>query len=452
MMMDDDHHRPSSSSSSTATISPPPSSCGPINSNSGGNEVAVGCSWSSSTHIYHHDGSTPASAAAVAAASASVLRSRRRRRTFQSFDIFSTTASRSPGGGGMAAALGFPFTMAQWKELQRQAMIYKYMVASLPVPPYLLCSSDQDPAAAASHSSLGGGGCSVFNLSLKFSNSKDPEPGRCKRTDGKKWRCSRDVAPNQKYCERHMHRGRPRSRKPVELHSPFTTTNSNKKPRSALPPTPKPTSHSPISSSPRLLESTMQPPNGGLDWTVEQEWQHLLQTNIGLTSESSAVFQQDCIQEPLNLMSYADFANPDLLGFHSQPQIETPRGFIDAWSNEDLNANNSNNESSVSSHSNNLSPSSLTLSMAMTLDEEMDNQQKPHVSSWVNPVSWLDSATPGGPLAEVLNHSSVTENSAPSFPFPCNEGSTRPSSPSDASGCTSPTVAASKIMPFQWLS
>lgn len=50
-------------------------------------------------------------------------------------------------------SFGFPFTMAQWKELQRQAMIYKYMVASLPVPPYLLCSSDQDPAAAASHSS-----------------------------------------------------------------------------------------------------------------------------------------------------------------------------------------------------------------------------------------------------------------------------------------------------------
>ena len=44
----------------------------------------------------------------------------------------------------------------------------------------------------------------------------DMEPGRCKRTDGKKWRCSRDVAPNQKYCERHMNRGRPRSRKHVE--------------------------------------------------------------------------------------------------------------------------------------------------------------------------------------------------------------------------------------------
>ena len=36
----------------------------------------------------------------------------------------------------------------------------------------------------------------------------DPELGRCRRTDGKKWRCSKDVVPDQKYCERHMHRGR----------------------------------------------------------------------------------------------------------------------------------------------------------------------------------------------------------------------------------------------------
>lgn len=51
----------------------------------------------------------------------------------------------------------------------------------------------------------------------------DPEPGRCRRTDGKKWRCSRDVVAGQKYCERHMHRGRNRSRKPVET----ATTNPN---------------------------------------------------------------------------------------------------------------------------------------------------------------------------------------------------------------------------------
>ena len=49
-----------------------------------------------------------------------------------------------------------------------------------------------------------------------FGKKLDPEPGRCRRTDGKKWRCSKEAAPDSKYCERHMHRGRNRSRKPVE--------------------------------------------------------------------------------------------------------------------------------------------------------------------------------------------------------------------------------------------
>lgn len=57
------------------------------------------------------------------------------------------------------------------------------------------------------------GYCSYFGK--KF----DPEPGRCRRTDGKKWRCSKDAHPDSKYCERHMHRGRNRSRKPVETQS-----------------------------------------------------------------------------------------------------------------------------------------------------------------------------------------------------------------------------------------
>nr|CAD1831199.1 unnamed protein product [Ananas comosus var. bracteatus] len=54
------------------------------------------------------------------------------------------------------------------------------------------------------------------SLCYDYRNSMEPEPGRCRRTDGKKWRCSRDVVAGQKYCERHMHRGRNRSRKPVE--------------------------------------------------------------------------------------------------------------------------------------------------------------------------------------------------------------------------------------------
>ncbi|RWW70261.1 hypothetical protein BHE74_00022065 [Ensete ventricosum] len=68
--------------------------------------------------------------------------------------------------------------------------------------------------------------CSYYGKKL------DPEPGRCRRTDGKKWRCSKDAHPDSKYCERHMHRGRNRSRKPVEsqsisqLQSASSTTTS----------------------------------------------------------------------------------------------------------------------------------------------------------------------------------------------------------------------------------
>ena len=70
--------------------------------------------------------------------------------------------------------------------------------------------------------------CVVSGVDLRFSRSSDPEPWRCRRTDEKKWRCSRDVAPNQKYCERHAHKTRPRSRKPVELPSHNTnSTNTN---------------------------------------------------------------------------------------------------------------------------------------------------------------------------------------------------------------------------------
>ena len=62
------------------------------------------------------------------------------------------------------------------------------------------------------------------SLCFDYRSSMEPEPGRCRRTDGKKWRCSRDVVPGHKYCERHVHRGRGRSRKPVEAASAAAPT------------------------------------------------------------------------------------------------------------------------------------------------------------------------------------------------------------------------------------
>lgn len=66
---------------------------------------------------------------------------------------------------------------------------------------------------------------------MGFGRKIDPEPGRCRRTDGKKWRCSKEAYPDSKYCERHMHRGRNRSRKPVET----TSTNNTSSREISLP-------------------------------------------------------------------------------------------------------------------------------------------------------------------------------------------------------------------------
>ncbi|KAG2645233.1 hypothetical protein PVAP13_2KG422400 [Panicum virgatum] len=91
-----------------------------------------------------------------------------------------------PDGAGAA------FTAMQLQELEQQSRVYQYMAARVPVPTHL-----------------------VFPiLCLDFGKNPEPEPGRCRRTDGKKWRCWRSTIPNEKYCERHMHRGRKR---PVQL-------------------------------------------------------------------------------------------------------------------------------------------------------------------------------------------------------------------------------------------
>ncbi|XP_022724455.1 growth-regulating factor 5-like [Durio zibethinus] len=112
-----------------------------------------------------------------------------------------------------------PFTPTQWQELEHQALIFKYMVSGVPIPPELIFSvkTSLDSSLASglfSHQPIGWG-C----FQVGFGRKADPEPGRCRRTDGKKWRCSKEAYPDSKYCERHMHRGRNRSRKPVEVNS-----------------------------------------------------------------------------------------------------------------------------------------------------------------------------------------------------------------------------------------
>ncbi|CAL5383886.1 unnamed protein product [Camellia sinensis] len=148
------------------------------------------------------------------------------------------TGYGSGGGGclnlasmhGVLMGVRGPFTPSQWMELEHQALIYKYITANMPIPHNLLIPIRKalDSAGFSSFTRPSTLGWGAFHLG--FSNNTDPEPGRCRRTDGKKWRCSRDAVADQKYCERHMNRGRHRSRKPVEGQSghsvsgPTTTT------------------------------------------------------------------------------------------------------------------------------------------------------------------------------------------------------------------------------------
>ncbi|XVE88627.1 hypothetical protein DITRI_Ditri19aG0084900 [Diplodiscus trichospermus] len=131
---------------------------------------------------------------------------------------------------------GCPFTPTQWQELEHQALIFKYMVSGVPIPPELIFSVKRslDSSLASRlfpHQPSGWGGFQVG-----FGRKVDPEPGRCRRTDGKKWRCSKEAYPDSKYCERHMHRGRNRSRKPVEGNSTTATCTTTPNTTSILSP------------------------------------------------------------------------------------------------------------------------------------------------------------------------------------------------------------------------
>ncbi|XP_028763173.1 growth-regulating factor 5-like [Neltuma alba] len=121
-----------------------------------------------------------------------------------------------------------PFTASQWQELEQQALVFKYMVSGTPIPPDLIYSIKRSLDSSISsrlftHHPGVGWGC----FEMGFGRKIDPEPGRCRRTDGKKWRCSKEAYPDSKYCEKHMHRGRNRSRKPVEVPSSTSSITTN---------------------------------------------------------------------------------------------------------------------------------------------------------------------------------------------------------------------------------
>ncbi|XP_011084563.1 growth-regulating factor 7-like isoform X3 [Sesamum indicum] len=409
----------------------------------------------------------------------------------QPFDNFTPSYSsfnpfKSPDSGVMAANVGFPFTAAQWKELERQAMIYKYMISSVPVPAYLLFPFSRNFAGSSA-------ACNG-----RYSRNGDPEPGRCKRTDGKKWRCSREVAPHQKYCERHLHRGRPRSRKPVEVKN--NGENHHKKTRldqSRSLPTVQ--SSSTVSqefvaaNQPLLLfnaktDLTICTPsynetNRDLSVTVDEEmvgrdegaeppWLHPIEANMGLANEGFSVYSSN--NAPIFHQDYVEQQPWDVFTY---PNFEGQTGFVDTWSVDSMNiTDNRNLESCVSLNDGNGSPS-LNLTMAMAaadvLGEEMRSIQMGTSvidhnikdSMWLSPVSWELFAR-GGPLGEALHPGSlVIGGSNPASPYnSISTPATTVSSPSgvlqrtlfshsDGSVCNSPTLGPplTTEAAIQWL-
>ncbi|EXB52679.1 hypothetical protein L484_022456 [Morus notabilis] len=108
------------------------------------------------------------------------------------------------------------FTITQLQEFQQQTLIHRHIAAGLPVPLHLVIPIWESVAYSLGTSDFVRG---FSSQGFDYRHMMEPEPMRCRRTDGKKWRCSKKVVAGEKYCERHMHRGRQRSRKLVEASS-----------------------------------------------------------------------------------------------------------------------------------------------------------------------------------------------------------------------------------------
>ncbi|XP_050382388.1 growth-regulating factor 1-like isoform X2 [Argentina anserina] len=255
----------------------------------------------------------------------------------------------SSGGRGMR----FPFTPSQWQELEHQALIYKYMVSGIPIPPDLLFSIkrsclDSPPLSSKLFSPHIGWNCFQMGLGRKI----DPEPGRCRRTDGKKWRCSKEAFVDSKYCERHMHRGKNRSRKPVEVFKP-TSASSNFNSNSTTSPITKifnPSSNS--LSSPFRSLSSLSPNEGSYNSNSSNLDDHPFlysRPNIGLSQQerSTSLFLDSAsYNNPLhpNLeyrFGYGVKEEVDEHAFFSEPSGSV-RGFSGSSSSLDHHQNESN--------------------------------------------------------------------------------------------------------------
>ncbi|MCL7044734.1 hypothetical protein MKW94_008391 [Papaver nudicaule] len=312
-------------------------------------------------------------------------------------DSFTTTTTTTPYrfprlGGGL-------FSISQWQELELQALIFKYMLAGAAIPPELLHSIKTSFINAPScchypHQQLYQHyqPAAMMQSGYWGRGSMDPEPGRCRRTDGKKWRCSRDVVPAQKYCERHVHRGRNRSRKPVEIPTPAAGVGNGGSLRVAS---------VTIASSPATMMS------GG--------------SNFSLSGAPS-----------LELLHLNQRSSENRVGNHdnnmageAKPDGQVLRHFFDDWPRSNQKSNGVGNNSSqttsttclsISTPGNPSSDFSLKLSTG-NADErdgrEMNGGPERRQMNWGGGWGANQVSSMGGPLAEALRSSITTNSSSP---------------------------------------
>ncbi|KFK30383.1 hypothetical protein AALP_AA7G254000 [Arabis alpina] len=311
-----------------------------------------------------------------------------------------------------------PFTLTQWAELELQALIYKYITANVPVPSSLLISIKKSfyPYGSLPPSAFGWG---AFHLGFAGGNM-DPEPGRCRRTDGKKWRCSRDAVPDQKYCERHINRGRHRSRKLVEVQSSLTATAAASKAvttplQSAV------AKGNARASSKNRLDQYINPSTDSLPNNRVQNPLYPSTVNIP-PKESPIVHEKHRNNNNNNPFEFGHISSDSLLNPNSAKSYGS--SYLDFSSNhEKQHPNNSwpdelkpdwtqlsmaipitsSSPSSTHNTQEKLTLSPLRLSREVDLSiqtEETTLQPEQKVNTWI-PISWGNSL--GGPLGEVLN-------------------------------------------------
>ncbi|KAJ4907007.1 Growth-regulating factor 3 [Raphanus sativus] len=303
----------------------------------------------------------------------------------------SKLSSLCPDSSSRFHKMGSFFSWTQWQELELQALIYRYMLAGAAVPQELLLPIKKSlPHLSPSY---------FLHHPLQHlphyqpawylgRGAMDPEPGRCRRTDGKKWRCSRDVFSGHKYCERHMHRGRNRSRKPVETPTVnATATTSMAAPATAAP------SATPSSFAFGGGEEVSQ---GG-------------SSSFFFSSQSCSEMKQESNNNNNNKRPYESHNG---FGRNGSDGGHILRHFFDDWPRSEADSSSSPMSSatclSISMPGNSSSDVSLKLSTGNEEEARNNNsgRDQQNMSWWSGGGTNHNHHHMGGPLAEALRSSS----------------------------------------------